>query len=71
MSDLHRTNINLYSSDVEYLRKHYGFGWTERAREIIHQAVERTKSNKLWLAEMQKAEISRRYIDNTEVPDDE
>ena len=38
-SDLHRTNINLYASDVEWLRNQYGWGWTERVREIIHEAV--------------------------------
>ena len=34
--DLHRTNINLYATDVEWLRKKYGYGWTEKVREIIH-----------------------------------
>jgi hypothetical protein len=34
---LHRTNLNLYTDDVEWLQKTYGYGWTEQAREIIHR----------------------------------
>ena len=34
-NDLHRTNINLYSADVEWLRRTYGFGWSERVREAV------------------------------------
>ena len=38
-SDLHRTNIYLYSSDVDYLHHNIGFGWTERVRELVHEWV--------------------------------
>lgn len=37
--EYHRTNINLYKSDVEYLKSHYGYGWGEIAREAIHNYV--------------------------------
>lgn len=37
--DLHRTNINLYAKDVEWLRNKYGYGWTEKARDIIHDYI--------------------------------
>ena len=42
-SDLHRTNINLYASDVEWLRNQYGWGWTERVRDVLHEYVRDTK----------------------------
>ena len=37
---LHRTNLNLHASDVAWLRHTYGYGWTEQARELLHQKVE-------------------------------
>jgi hypothetical protein len=39
MPDLHRTNINLYASDVAYFQRTYGHGWTEKVRDIIHKYV--------------------------------
>jgi len=39
MLELHRTNINLYASDVAYFQKRYGYGWTERVRDIVHEYV--------------------------------
>ena len=65
MSDLHRTNLNLYASDVDYLTKTYGPGWTGIVRNMIHTEVERRRSFTAFAGE-----ISRRYIDNTEVPTD-
>jgi hypothetical protein len=61
MTSLHRTNINLYTSDVDFLQRTYGPGWTVIVRTIIHTDVERRKSRSA-------GEISRRYIDNTEIP---
>lgn len=40
----HRTNINLYTSDVEYLQRKYDRGWTEIVREIVHQEIKNRKS---------------------------
>lgn len=37
--EFHRTNINLRQDDVEWLRQHYGHGWTEKVREIVHRYV--------------------------------
>ena len=39
----HRTNINLHASDVTYLRNHYGHGWTERVRDIVHTFIQNRK----------------------------
>ena len=36
----HRTNINLFASDVEWLQKKYGHGWTERVRDIVRTHVQ-------------------------------
>ena len=36
---LHRTNIYLFASDVEYLHRTIGFGWTEKVRELVHDWV--------------------------------
>lgn len=33
---LHRTNINLFASDVLDLKRLYGWGWTEKVRELVH-----------------------------------
>lgn len=41
---LHRTNINLYTADVEWLRARYGFGWTERVREIVRAHIHATEA---------------------------
>lgn len=40
---LHRTNLNLHASDVAFLQHTYGYGWTEQARELLHQRVEQIK----------------------------
>lgn len=37
--DYHRTNINLYLADVEWLQRRYGYGWTEHVREIVHEYI--------------------------------
>lgn len=39
MTDFHRTNLNLYPADVDFLRSRYGTGWTVKLREIIHDHV--------------------------------
>lgn len=39
MSDLTRTSLNLYTEDVEYLKAQYGYGWTERVRELVHEVI--------------------------------
>lgn len=38
---LHKTNINLYASDVEWLKHVYGWGWSERIRNLVHAHVKR------------------------------
>ena len=35
--DLTRTQINLYTSDIEYLRLKLGFGWTTQIRELVRE----------------------------------
>jgi hypothetical protein len=40
MTDYHRTNINLYRSDFEYLLAKFGYGWTQEIREVVHRYVE-------------------------------
>jgi hypothetical protein len=39
LSVFHRTNINLFMSDVEWLENKWGRGWTESVRDIVHQYV--------------------------------
>ena len=67
MTDYHRTNIRLYAADAEYLQQLHGRGWTEEVREIVHRAV---LVSKTW-TKPTTGEISRRYVDNTEVPSDD
>ena len=40
----HRTNLNLYTTDVEFMRRVFGRGWTEHARDIIHQELKAVKA---------------------------
>ena len=55
--DLHRTNINLFSADVAWLRSTYGYGWTEVVREAVASYVrDKRRMN-------QPTNISRRYQD--------
>lgn len=42
--DLHRTNINLFSKDVDWLRSTYGHGWSERVRDAIASYVRDQKA---------------------------
>ena len=35
--DLTRTQINLYTSDIEFLRIKLGFGWTTQIRELVRE----------------------------------
>ena len=37
--DLTRTNINIYTADIEFLKLHIGFGWTTQVRELIREYV--------------------------------
>ncbi len=39
----HRTNLNLFTEDVAYMQHAYGRGWTEQARDIIHQEIKEIK----------------------------
>lgn len=48
---LHRTNLNLHASDVAFLQHIYGYGWTEQARELLHQRVEQIKRERAAVAE--------------------
>lgn len=36
---LRKCTLNLYASDVAWLEKTYGHGWTERVRQHIHHEV--------------------------------
>jgi hypothetical protein len=40
LSVFHRTNINLFMSDVEWLEKKWGRGWTEAVRDIVHKHIQ-------------------------------
>ena len=44
-NDFHRTNLNLFRADVDWLTKTYGYGWTEKARDIIHGYVNGAAEN--------------------------
>lgn len=41
---LEKTTLNLYAADCAMLRAHYGFGWTEQVRQMIHQRVQQFTS---------------------------
>ena len=62
MTDLHRTNINLFSADVAYLRHTYGYGWTEVVREAIASYVREQK-----LTRGAKKGVARQYKDIREL----
>jgi hypothetical protein len=42
----HRTNLNLRIEDVAWLQHTYGYGWTEQARELLHQRIEQIKAKR-------------------------
>jgi hypothetical protein len=42
--DLTRTHINLYTSDIEFLKLHMGYGWTTQVRELIREYVTALKT---------------------------
>lgn len=44
MTPFHRTNLNLYTEDVEYMQRVFGHGWTNHVRDIIHQELKAIKS---------------------------
>lgn len=66
-SPFHRTNLNLYASDVAYMQHVYGRGWTEQARDIIHQELKAIKSRLEPFDELQfpGGEIVRLHKDGT------
>ena len=47
MRKIHRTNINLYLDDVEYLRKVFGFGWTNQVRDLVSKKVKDLQAKRL------------------------
>lgn len=44
---LHRTNINLYAADVEWLEKHIGWGWADVVRQAVHAEVKRRRGEEV------------------------
>ena len=57
MPKLHRTNINLYEEDVEWLQKTYGYGWTERVREIVRIYISEHGPNEALEDDFNQSEI--------------
>jgi len=43
---IHRTNINLWVEDVEYLRRIFGFGWTNQVRDMVQKKVQEIKAKR-------------------------
>ena len=33
--DISSTQVNLFTKDKEFMIKHYGYGWTEKVRELV------------------------------------
>ena len=46
MSKLHRTNLNLYESDVDFLRSIFGHGWTNQVRDMVAKKVKEIKKTR-------------------------
>jgi hypothetical protein len=46
MSKLHRTNINLFESDVIYLQSIFGHGWTNQVRDMVAKKVKEIKKTR-------------------------
>jgi len=46
MSKLHRTNLNLYESDVDFLRSIFGHGWTNQVRDLVAKKVKEIKKTR-------------------------
>lgn len=36
---LHKTNINLYASDVEDMKRIHGYGWSEVIRNMVRDHI--------------------------------
>lgn len=47
MPDFHRTNINLHATDVDWLVTNFGYGWTEKVRDVVHDYVVRRQLQSL------------------------
>ena len=60
----HRTNLNLHASDVAFLRHTYGYGWTEQARELLHQRVEQIKRERAAI----ETAVGAALIDPKDIP---
>jgi hypothetical protein len=44
MRELHRTNVSLLLDDAIWLEAHFGRGWTNIVREIIHDYIVERKA---------------------------
>lgn len=64
---LHRTNLNLYATDVAFLQHTYGYGWTEQARELLHQKVEQLRQQREAAINEQIQSTSEANTDETNV----
>lgn len=40
---LEKVTLNLYKRDVEFIRDYYGWGWSERVRDVIRAHVRSLK----------------------------
>lgn len=36
---LEKVTLNLFEKDLKVIRSHYGQGWSERVREVVHEHV--------------------------------
>lgn len=37
---LRKVTLNLYESDCQWFEREYGYGWTERLRQHVHNEVQ-------------------------------
>ncbi len=43
--DLIKITLNLYAKDAEEMKRLYGWGWSEKVRQLIRRHLEDRKSN--------------------------
>jgi uncharacterized protein (DUF4415 family) len=41
-----KVTLSLYDADIETMKRRYGYGWSARIREVLHQWLKQKTSNK-------------------------
>lgn len=52
MSELRKVTLNLFDDDCNDLAEHYGYGWSEVVRQLVHDHITELKASHPFASEI-------------------